>query len=221
MPDRLSVLSRSDAVHGIRIKGWNLHRGEEDEWPYKYLEPRKDVECRTDLQVYAHLKGYPWLMIRPQIGAILKVLNSTLAGDYSNKTIAIVTGDQADDAVLLRSLAAILRNTRANIITCSPSNSEASRLVRSAHAVITAVGKPKYLNRDYVSEGQTIIDLRGWRDEDGDADLTDIEHVISFFVNRPGLFAIERRQPFVNMMKSFLSGRGNRGLQISRPLSRA
>jgi 5,10-methylene-tetrahydrofolate dehydrogenase/methenyl tetrahydrofolate cyclohydrolase len=219
LTDRLTLLSRSPAVHGIRIKGWNLHRGEENDLLYHYLEPRKDIDCRTNTHAYEHLQGYAGRMVKPQIAAVLKILSKTLVGGYSNKTIAIVSADDNSyKASLIHPLAAILRNRRATIISCSPSSPDATKLIRSADAVITSVGKPRYLNRDYVREGQTIIDLQGWGEQGGDTDLPDIEHLVSCVANHIGLFSIERRQPFVNMIESFLLGRSNKALEISRLL---
>jgi len=223
---RLSELSRDPSVHGIRARGWHLHRGEED-YVYNELAPHKDIECKTHQRNYEHLQGHAPGFIRPELGAIRRILRRTLPIRLDAATIALPIGEHSFNWML--PLAPILGSLSANVVMIRRLDAQALECLGRADAIITSFGKHGYLDHKCVREGQIVIDLERWEEERGpyfkaygeergDANVDAIRAIVAAIAERSGIFLIAKRQIFLNLLYQFLLGRGDDGLRIDKLL---
>jgi methylenetetrahydrofolate dehydrogenase (NADP+)/methenyltetrahydrofolate cyclohydrolase len=87
-------------------------------------------------------------------------------------------------------MAALLLRDDATITICHSKTADLQAVTKRADILIAALGKPKFITRDYVKEGAVIIDVGIHRDADnklcGDVDFEDVIDLVSAITPVPG-----------------------------------
>ena len=87
-------------------------------------------------------------------------------------------------------MAALLLREDATITICHSKTADLQAVTKRADILIAALGKPKFITRDYVKEGAVIIDVGIHRDAEnklcGDVDFEDVIDLVSAITPVPG-----------------------------------
>ena len=87
-------------------------------------------------------------------------------------------------------MAMLMLRENATVTVCHSKTKDLQNICRQADILIVAMGKPKYITRDYIKEGAVVIDVGIHRDASnklcGDVDYKDVEPVCSAITPVPG-----------------------------------
>jgi len=112
------------------------------------------------------------------IMTILKHYGITLAGKH-----AVVIGRSA---ILGKPVAMMLLNADATVTVCHSKTANLPELVRQADIVVAAVGKPEFVQADWVKDGAVLIDAGYHPSRVGDIDLVHAAARSSAYTPVPG-----------------------------------
>ena len=149
------------------------------------ISPQKDADGVTDasmLGIYADTGvGNPPCTAKACM-EILKHYDIRLQGKK-----AVVLGRSL---VVGKPLALMLLKENATVTICHSKSENLSKICKEADILIAAVGKAKLLDKEYVSEGQIVIDVGINMGEDGklcgDVNFEEVESVVSKISPVPG-----------------------------------
>lgn len=137
--------------------------------------PDKDIDCATlynqgKLFAKDDCLYYPCTPM-----AVLDILKFYKI-DIVSKNIVIAGASQ----VVGKPLSMMFAKEKATVTICNSKTVDMHKLTVNADIIISAIGKPKYLTKDYFSDGQTIIDVGINFDENGkicgDVDFENIDY---------------------------------------------
>ena len=149
------------------------------------ISPQKDADGVTDasmLGIYADTGvGNPPCTAEACM-EILKHYDIRLQG---KKTVVL-----GRSLVVGKPLSLMLLKENATVIICHSKSENLSKICKEADILIAAVGKAKLLDKEYVSEGQIVIDVGINMGEDGklcgDVNFEEVESVVSKISPVPG-----------------------------------
>lgn len=149
------------------------------------ISPQKDADGVTDasmLGIYADTGvGNPPCTAEACM-EILKHYDIRLQGE---KTVVL-----GRSLVVGKPLALMLLKENATVTICHSKSENLSKICKEADILIAAVGKAKLLDKEYVSEGQIVIDVGINMGEDGklcgDVNFEEVESVVSKISPVPG-----------------------------------
>lgn len=183
--DTLDKLNKDSNIHGILMfrplpKHLNEQRAREA------LLASKDVDGCTDLSlagVFTNTKlGFPPCTAEAAM-EILKYYKIPVAG----KKVAVI----GRSLVIGRPVAMMLMHENATVTICHTKTIDVPSITRAADIVVVASGQMESVGKDFVSEGQTIIDVGiGWNEEKGklcgDVCFDEVEGVVDAITPVPG-----------------------------------
>jgi methylenetetrahydrofolate dehydrogenase (NADP+)/methenyltetrahydrofolate cyclohydrolase len=182
----IQKLNEDNLVDGIMVQ-LPLPKGSKTFNTKEILETiniSKDVDGLT----YASL-GSVWVE-RESIGAatptgIIKLLNEYDI-DVTGKN-AVVIGRSK---IVGLPLAGMLARRDATVTLAHSKSENLHEICKQADILAVAIGKPKYINRDYVKKGSIVIDIGINRDYEGnlvgDVDLDDVKDLCEYITPVPG-----------------------------------
>jgi methylenetetrahydrofolate dehydrogenase (NADP+) / methenyltetrahydrofolate cyclohydrolase len=113
-------------------------------------------------------------------------------------------------------MAALLLREDATITICHSKTADLQVVTKRADILIAALGKPKFITRDYVKEGTVIIDVGIHRDAEnklcGDVDFEDVIDLVSAITPVPGGVG---PMTIAMLMRNCLESAKNKGPLIS------
>lgn len=181
---RVKRISGDDTIHGcIILRPLPEHINE-----FKVFEalcPEKDVDCLTDGSLGSVFAGkgvgYPPCTAR----ACIEILEHT--GYELEGKNAVVIGRSL---VVGRPVAMMLQERNATVTICHSKTKNLAEICRRADLIVAAVGHPHTVTKDFVREGQVIIDVGISSDENGgmvgDVAFDEVEPVVTAITPVPG-----------------------------------
>lgn len=149
------------------------------------ISPQKDADGVTDasmLGIYADTGVGNSPCTAEACMEILKHYDIRLQG---KKTVVL-----GRSLVVGKPLALMLLKENATVTICHSKSKNLSKICKEADILIAAVGKAKLLDKEYVSEGQIVIDVGINMGEDGklcgDVNFEEVESVVSKISPVPG-----------------------------------
>ena len=128
---------------------------------------------RMAMGMDAYLSATPGGIIR-----LLKEYNIPLAGKH-----AVVVGRSA---ILGKPVAQLLLNENCTVTICHSKTDNLPEIVRTADIVVGAVGKPKFIQKDWLKPGVVLVDAGYNPGNVGDIDLENAKDVASAYTPVPG-----------------------------------
>ena len=168
--DLLDDLGKDEDVHGIMVE-FPLPEGYDAMKVRSAISPIKDVDGMNPV-------NYGYLLLGQEIltpntpRAVVRILESVT--DLTGKDVVIINRTP----VVGKPLAMMLLNRHATPTITHSRTRDLKEKTRNADIVVVAVGKPKFLTVDMVSEGSIVIDVGINVVNDkivGDADFEEIE----------------------------------------------
>ena len=148
------------------------------------IDPKKDVDGFHPYNVgKLMLQEETFVSCTPK--GIMRILETIGYDDLSGKR-AVVVGRSN---IVGKPIAQLLLNKNATVTICHSRTKDIEAICREADILIAAIGKAKYINRNWVKEGAVVIDVGINRDENnkmcGDVDFEDVKEVCSFITPVP------------------------------------
>ena len=171
-------------IHGVLLfrplpKGLDAARIE------NALDPAKDVDCMTEASIGAVFtgkdRGYP--PCTPQ--ACMEILKF-YGYDLKGKNVTVI----GRSLVVGKPVAMMCMKENATVTICHTKTVNMQEISKKADIVIVAAGHAKTVGADFVSEGQTVIDVGINVDDEGnmcgDVDFAAVEPLVGAITPVPG-----------------------------------
>lgn len=149
------------------------------------ISPSKDVDGLTSVNLGKLFKNDSSAIAPATAKGILELLKE-YGIDINGKT-AVVIG--RSDIVGLP-VAALLQNENATVTVCHSHTQNLKEICKRADILVVGIGKPEYIDREYVKEGAVVIDVGTNKNEEGklvgDVNFESVKDIISYITPVPG-----------------------------------
>lgn len=148
------------------------------------ISPKKDVDGFHVENVGALCIGEKGFVSCTPAGVIqlLKRSNVEIAGKH-----CVVIGRSN---IVGKPMSLLMLRENATVTICHSKTQNIKEICKQADILIVAIGKPRFINSEYVKEGAVVIDVGIHRDENnkmcGDVDFDDVKDMVSKITPVPG-----------------------------------
>lgn len=155
-----------------------------EDFVIKTIAPEKDVDGFHPQSVGALSIGQKGFVSCTPAGVIelLKRSNIEIAGKE-----CVVVGRSN---IVGKPMALLMLRENATVTICHSRTKDLKEVTKRADILIVALGKPRFITRDYVKDGAVVIDVGIHRDENnklcGDVDFADVEGKVEAITPVPG-----------------------------------
>ena len=148
------------------------------------IDPIKDVDAFHPVNVGAIMIGdYNFLPCTP--AGVMELIHSTGVDVTGKKAVVIGRSN-----IVGKPMAALLLRENATVTVAHSKTKDLKSIAKRADILIVAIGKAKFITKDYIKEGAVVIDVGMHRDEQnhlcGDVDCEDVSSVVSAITPVPG-----------------------------------
>ena len=191
--DVIDQLNADESVHGVlMLRPLPLHLRDDQAQICNRLDPRKDVDCMTQLSNAGVFTGCALGFAPCTAAACMEILDH-YGIDCTGKNAAVI----GRSPVVGKPAAMMLLQRNATVTVCHTKTANTAEICRNADIIISAAGKLNSLTRDFVREGQVVIDVSMNWDADkltakgkggmsGDAVFYEIEPIVAAITPVPG-----------------------------------
>lgn len=176
-------LNADDSVHGILVQLPLPSHIDEDK-VIQTISPKKDVDGFHPQSVGALSIGQPGFISCTPAGIIQLLKRSNI--EIDGKECVIVGRSN----IVGKPMALLMLRENATVTVCHSHTKNLKEVTKRADILIVAIGKPKFITKDYVKEGAVVVDVGIHRNENnklcGDVDFDDVEPVASAITPVPG-----------------------------------
>lgn len=180
----IEALNKDASVHGVLLFR-PLPKHLNDERVRNALLPEKDMDGITDgsmAAVYAGTDaGYPPCTAAAVI-RLLKHYNIELSG----KNVTVI----GRSLVIGKPVSMLLLKENATVTICHSRTENLAEVSKKADVLVVAMGKAQMITKEYIREGQTVIDVGIHVDADGnmcgDTLFSDLEPIVDAITPVPG-----------------------------------
>ena len=174
--------SRSD-VNGILVQ-LPLPKHINEDLVIKTIDPSKDVDGFYPQSVGALSIGQKGFVSCTPAGVIQLLKRSGIS--IEGKECVVVGRSN----IVGKPMALLLLRENGTVTVCHSRTKDLKEVTKRADILVVAIGKPKFINADYVKEGAVVIDVGIHRDENnklcGDVDFASVEPIASAITPVPG-----------------------------------
>ena len=148
------------------------------------IDPKKDVDGFHPVNVGKLSIGQPGFVSCTPAGIIELLKRSDIQMDRKR---AVIIGRSN---IVGKPMSLLLLRENATVTVAHSHTAELPALCREADILVVAIGRAKFVTKEFVKEGAAVIDVGMDRDEDGklcgDVDFADVEPVASAITPVPG-----------------------------------
>jgi len=179
----ISDLNNRDDVNGILVQ-LPIPKHIDEDLIIKSINPKKDVDGFHPESVGALCIGQPGFVSCTPAGIIqlLKRSNVTIEGKE-----CVVIGRSN---IVGKPMALLLLRENGTVTIAHSKTKNLKEIAKRADIIVAAIGKPKFINKEYVKDGAVIIDVGIHRMENGklcgDVDFDDVIDTVSAITPVPG-----------------------------------
>ena len=178
----IDKLNKDDSVNGILVQ-LPLPDGFDEERIVNAISPLKDVDGLTNLNagMLMHNKDCLYSCTPYGVMELLDRYNIDVVG----KNVVIV----GRSILVGKPMSMMMLNRNATVTMCHSKTENLSEFIKNADILIVAVGKPKFITGEMVSEGTVVIDVGINRLGDnlcGDVDFESVKDKASYITPVPG-----------------------------------
>ena len=192
---KIDELNADPAIHGVLMfRPLPKHLKADSNEICNRLDPKKDVDCMTDLSNAGVFEGRDDLGFAPCTPAACMEILDYYGIDCRGKS-AVVIGRSM---VVGRPAAVMLMRKNATVTVCHTKTKNTAEVARSADILVTSAGVLGSLTKDFVRPGQVVIDVSINWDENkpnkkgglgaiaGDAVFDEVEPIVDAITPVPG-----------------------------------
>lgn len=178
--DKLNI---DEAVHGILCQ-LPLPRHINEKTILNRISPKKDVDGFHPQNVGSLVVGDFGFVSCTPAGIIELLKRSNVEMEGKN---CVVIGRSN---IVGKPMALLMLRENATVTICHSKTKNLKEICKEADILIVAIGKPKFVNKDYIKDGAVVIDVGIHRDENnklcGDVDYESVEPLCSAITPVPG-----------------------------------
>ena len=191
----IDKVNADDSIHGVLMfRPLPKHLKADQTEICNRLDPKKDVDCMTDLSNAGVFEGRSDLGFAPCTPAACMEILDYYGIDCKGKN-AVVIGRSL---VVGKPAAMMLMAKNATVTVCHTKTVDVAGIARKADILVSAAGVLNSLTKDYVSENQIVIDVSiNWDPEKinskggkgaiaGDAVFSEVEPIVGAITPVPG-----------------------------------
>lgn len=179
----IEKLNNDETVNGILVQS-PLPEGLDANEGFKTISPKKDVDGFNPINVGKLSLNQDCFVSCTPYGIIKMLESYDIPIEGAN---AVIIGRSN---IVGKPLAKCLLNKNATVTVCHSKTRNLKEITKNADILIAAIGKPKFVTKDMVKEGATIIDVGINRTEEGklvgDTDFENIKEKVSYITPVPG-----------------------------------
>ncbi len=179
----VNKLNQDKEVHGILVQ-LPLPKHINEDRVIKTISPKKDVDGFHPQSVGALSIGQPGFVSCTPAGIIQLLKRSGVEMD--GKECVIVGRSN----IVGKPMAMLMLRENATVTVCHSHTADLKEVTKRADILIVAIGKPKFITKEYVKKGAVVIDVGIHRNENnklcGDVDFDDVEPMVSAITPVPG-----------------------------------
>lgn len=176
-------LNEDEKVNGILVQ-LPLPAHIDEDKVIRTISPKKDVDGFHPQSVGALSIGQPGFVSCTPAGIIELLKRSGV--EIDGKECVIVGRSN----IVGKPMALLMLRENATVTVCHSHTKDLKDVTKRADILIVAIGKPKFITKEYVKEGAVVIDVGIHRGADGklcgDVDFADVEPVTSAITPVPG-----------------------------------
>lgn len=177
------TLNEDSRVNGILVQ-LPLPKHIDEDTVIKTIAPEKDVDGFHPQSVGALSIGQKGFVSCTPAGVIELLKRSNV--EIEGKECVIVGRSN----IVGKPMALLMLRENATVTICHSRTKDLKEVTKRADILIVAIGKPKFITKDYVKEGAVVIDVGIHRDDNnklcGDVDFEDVLPVASGITPVPG-----------------------------------
>ncbi|HEX3076937.1 MAG TPA: bifunctional methylenetetrahydrofolate dehydrogenase/methenyltetrahydrofolate cyclohydrolase FolD [Lachnospiraceae bacterium] len=181
--DLINELNSREDVNGILVQ-LPVPKHIDEDLIIKTIDPRKDVDGFHPQSVGALSIGQKGFISCTPAGVIQLLKRSNI--DIEGKECVVVGRSN----IVGKPMALLMLRENATVTICHSRTKSLKEITKRADILIVALGKPKFITKEYVKDGAVIIDVGIHRNEDnklcGDVDFNDVESIASAITPVPG-----------------------------------
>lgn len=181
--DLIVSLNEREDVNGILVQ-LPLPKHIDEDLVIQTISPQKDVDGFHPQSVGALSIGQEGFVSCTPAGIIqlLKRSNIEIAGKE-----CVVIGRSN---IVGKPISLLLLRENGTVTICHSKTKDLKEVAKRADILVVAIGKPKFITKEYVKEGAVVIDVGIHRNENnklcGDVDFEDVEPIASAITPVPG-----------------------------------
>lgn len=179
----IQTLNEREDVNGILVQ-LPLPKQIDEDLVIKAIDPKKDVDGFHPQSVGALSIGQPGYVSCTPAGIIELLERSGV--EIEGKECVVIGRSN----IVGKPMALLLLRKNGTVTICHSRTKNLKEVTKRADILVAAVGKPKFITKDYVKEGAVVIDVGIHRNENnklcGDVDYDDVEPVASAITPVPG-----------------------------------
>lgn len=176
-------LNNRDDVNGILVQLPLPSHIDEDE-VIRAIDPKKDVDGFHPQSVGALSIGQKGYVSCTPAGIIELLKRSNI--EIEGKECVVIGRSN----IVGKPMALLLLRENGTVTICHSRTKNLKEVTKRADILIVAIGKPRFITKDYVKEGAVVIDVGIHRDENnklcGDVDFEDVKDHTSAITPVPG-----------------------------------
>lgn len=181
--DLVQELNAKPEVNGILVQ-LPLPKHINEDLVIRTIDPDKDVDGFHPQSVGRLSIGQPGFVSCTPAGIIQLLKRSGIAID--GKECVIIGRSN----IVGKPMGMLLLRENGTVTICHSHTLDLKAVAKRADILVVAIGKAKFVNREYVKEGATVIDVGMDRDENGklcgDVDFDDVKEIAGAITPVPG-----------------------------------
>lgn len=181
--DLIQELNERTDVDGILVQ-LPLPAHMDEDKVIQTISPKKDVDGFHPQSVGALSIGQPGFVSCTPAGVIQLLKRSGI--EMEGKECVIVGRSN----IVGKPMSLLMLRENATVTVCHSRTKDLKEVTKRADILIVAIGKPKFITKEYVREGAVVIDVGIHRGEDGklcgDVDFAEVEPLASAITPVPG-----------------------------------
>lgn len=179
----VNKLNADPGVNGILVQ-LPLPKHIDEDTIIRTISPDKDVDGFHPQSVGALSIGQKGFVSCTPAGIIELLKRSGI--EMEGKECVIIGRSN----IVGKPMALLMLRENATVTVCHSKTKNLKEVAKRADILIVAIGKPRFVTRDYVKEGAVVIDVGIHRNEDnklcGDVDYDDVKDIVSAITPVPG-----------------------------------
>lgn len=181
--DLVEKLNQDDKVNGILVQ-LPLPKHIDENKVLNAISAKKDVDGFHPQSVGALSIGQKGFVSCTPAGIIQLLKRSHI--EMEGKECVVVGRSN----IVGKPMALLLLRENGTVTVCHSRTKDLKEITKRADILVVALGKPKFITREYVKEGAVVIDVGIHRNENnklcGDVDFDDVEPICSAITPVPG-----------------------------------
>ena len=179
----IDKLNKDANVHGILCQ-LPLPKHINEDHVIKAISPKKDVDGFHPQNVGALVIGEKGFVSCTPAGLIQLLKRSNIEMDGKH---CVVVGRSN---IVGKPMSLLVLRENATVTICHSHTKNLKEICKEADILIVAIGKPQFIDKEYVKDGAVVIDVGIHRDENnklcGDVKYDEVEPVASYITPVPG-----------------------------------